>query len=83
MLAETTNESALELSLPSDPDAIPNELFGRKSARPPSTTGKTDVSAGLNTHVHASEWEEYMTGEGEPYFYNSSTGESVWEDPRS
>jgi hypothetical protein len=85
-LEETTNESALEMSLPSDPEANPNELFGRKSARPPSAMEKMSISAGLNTHaavVGTLEWEEYTTDEGEPYYFNSATGESVWEDPRS
>lgn len=29
----------------------------------------------------ASEWQEFQTDEGDTYYYNATTGESVWESP--
>ena len=31
--------------------------------------------------VEESPWEEYQDEEGNPYFYNKSTGETCWEKP--
>jgi hypothetical protein len=44
-------------------------------------TRSAPVHHETNRRAESSPWKEYETDKGEVYFYNTITGESVWEDP--